>query len=128
VIYLDTSAVLARLFGEGRTPPQSVWDSPLVSSSLLEYEVWNRIHARGLSDIISADATALFDRIRLIEMTPRVLTRALRAFPIPVRTLDSLHLATIDFLMSRREPIELATYDNRLRAAAEALGIPLAEL
>lgn len=128
MIYLDTSAVLARLFGEGRAPPESVWDSPLISSTLLEYEVWNRIHARGLGDLVAAAAIALFDRIRLIEMTPRVLARALRPFPVPVRALDSLHLATMDFLVGRSEPIELASYDRRLLAAATALGISLAEL
>jgi predicted nucleic acid-binding protein len=128
VIYLDTSALLAELFGEGRAPAQRVWDSPLVSSTLLEYEVWNRIHARGFAERLSAATVALFDRIRLIEMAPRILARALRPFPVPVRTLDSLHLATIDFLVGRGEPIELASYDNRLLAAASALGIPVAEL
>ncbi len=49
-------------------------------------------------------------------------------FPIAVRTLDALHLATMDFLRGRSEAIELASYDNRLLAAAAALGIPLAGL
>jgi hypothetical protein len=53
-----------------------------------------------------------------------VLARALEPFPVPVRTLDALHLSTLLFLQSQRQPVELATYDERLAAAAAALGIP----
>ncbi|HYU11198.1 MAG TPA: hypothetical protein VEK82_01385 [Stellaceae bacterium] len=63
-----------------------------------------------------------------IEMTERVLVRALTPFPIPVRTLDALHLATIEFLRAQGETVELASYDNRLVAAAQALGISLTAL
>jgi hypothetical protein len=34
----------------------------------------------------------------------------------------------MDFLRRRLEEIELASYDNRLIAAAQALGIPIAAL
>jgi hypothetical protein len=52
----------------------------------------------------------------------------LQPFPISVRTLDALHLATMDFLRVGGEPVELASYDSRLIAAARAIGIPLAAL
>ena len=61
-------------------------------------------------------------------MTEPVLARALEPWPVPVRTLDALHLATIDFLRGQGEAVELASYDNRLLAAARALGIPIAAL
>lgn len=128
MIYLDSSAVLARLFGEGRAPPQSIWEAFLVLSGLLEYEVWNRVHARRLGTTVSEAAGLLISRIRLVELTPRVLARALDPFPIAVRTLDALHLATIEFLRGQGETVELASYDNRLLAAARALAIPVAEL
>jgi hypothetical protein len=35
-----------------------------------------------------------------------------------VRTLDCLHLATIEFIRGQGETVELASYDNRLLAAA----------
>jgi len=44
----------------------------------------------------------------------------------PVRTLDALHLASAEFLRRRGQPIELATYDERLLAAAQSLGVPIA--
>jgi hypothetical protein len=64
----------------------------------------------------------------LIELAPPVLARALEPFPLPIRTLDALHLASIDFLRIRGQTIELATYDDRLAAAARALRIPLVAL
>jgi len=39
LIYLDSSVALAQLFGEGRSPPEALWQEPLVSSRLLEYGI-----------------------------------------------------------------------------------------
>jgi PIN domain len=125
VIYLDSSVALAHLLAEDQLPPQQLWQQELVSSRLLEYEVWNRIHARGL-DSSHADAVrALIGRVALLELAPPVLTRALEPFPILVRTLDALHLSSIEFLRSRQQRIELASYDERLIAGARALHIAL---
>jgi hypothetical protein len=44
-----------------------------------------------------------------------------------VRTLDALHLATLDFLRGQGLEVWLATYDRRLAAAALSLGFSLAE-
>ena len=128
MIYLDSSAALAQLFGEDRSPPETVWGGPLVSSSLLEYEVRNRIHARGLGTSLGDSASALIGRLTPIELTPLVLVRALQPFPVAVRTLDALHLATIEFLRARGHAVELASYHERLLAAARGLGIELAAL
>jgi uncharacterized protein len=128
LIYLDSSAVLARLFGEGRAPPPNIWAAFLVSSGLLEYEVWNRIHARRLAASVGEAAGLLISRVRLVALTPQVLARALQPFPVAVRTLDALHLATIEFLRRQGEAVELASYDSRLIAASRALGIALADL
>jgi uncharacterized protein len=50
-----------------------------------------------------------------------VLARALEAFPNPVRTLDALHLASMDFLRRQGQVVSLASYDDRLIDAALAL-------
>jgi hypothetical protein len=125
VIYLDTSVALAHLLAEDRSPPDSLWQQPLVSSRLLEYETWNRIHAQGLGRSHGHAVRALIGRLALIELAPAVLARALEPFPISVRTLDAIHLASLEFLRSRQQPVELASYDERLLAAARALRIPL---
>jgi hypothetical protein len=128
VIYVDCSVALAHLLLEPRSPLASLWNGSLVSSQLLEYEVWNRMHAYGLGRSHADEAQALLIRVDLIEMTAAVLARALEPFPIRVRTLDGLHLATVDFLRTQGEPVELASYDNRLVAAARVLEIPIAAL
>jgi predicted nucleic acid-binding protein len=128
VIYLDASVALAHLLAEDRIPPGSIWRQPLVSSRLLEYEIWNRIHARRLGRTHGDEVRALIGRVSLIELVPAVLARALEPFPIPVRTPDALHLASIDFMLAHRQAVELASYDERLRAGARALDIPLCEV
>lgn len=47
MIYLDTSVALAHLLSADRRPPDLLWEETVVSSRLLEYELWNRLHARG---------------------------------------------------------------------------------
>jgi len=128
LIYLDSSVVLARLFAEDRSPADGFWAQALVSSRLLELEVLNRVHARGGAASYAAHARHFVDRVSLLELSPRVLVRALQPFPLPVRTLDALHLATMDFLRVSGQTIELATYDERLAAAAQALGFPRAKV
>lgn len=128
MIYLDSSVALAHLLVEDRLPSDTLWHQPLTSSRLLEYEVWNRIHARGLARSHGEQARALIGRVALIELEPLVLVRALESFPIPVRTLDALHLASIEFLRAGRQTVELASYDQRLLAAATALQIPIYSL
>jgi hypothetical protein len=57
-----------------------------------------------------------------------VLARALDPVPLPVRTLDALHLAAIEFLRAQGQTVELASYDQRFLAAARALKIPIATI
>lgn len=128
MIYLDTSVALAYLLAEDRCPPSEFWEQDLASSRLLEYEVWNRVHARGLAGTHSDSARALLGRVGLVEMVPAVLARALEPFPNPPRTLDALHLASAAYLRAEGETVTVASYDNRFLAAARDLGFPIAEI
>jgi hypothetical protein len=125
VIYLDTSIALAHLLAEDRCPPDDLWQETLVSSRLLEYEVWNRIHQRGLFASHGEAAQKLIGRIGLIELARPVLLRALEPFPSPVRILDALHLASLEFLREEGQSIELASYDARMLRAARRMKISL---
>ena len=126
MIYLDTSVALAQLLAEDRRPPDALWGQPLVASRLLEYELWTRLNARRLGASHGELARRLGERLAILEMLPNVLARALEPFPAPVRTLDALHLASIEFLRGRGQTVELASYDDRLIHAARALGIRIA--
>jgi len=128
VIYIDSSVALARLLFEQRSPRPSFWQERLVSSQLLEYEVWNRVHAYGLMSSHAEAARVLLMGIELLGMERRVLARALHPWPMRLRTLDALHLASADYLRREGDLIELASYDGRMLAAARALGIEIAAL
>ncbi len=126
MIYVDSSVVLAQLLAEDRFPDAAFWQGgPFVSSRLLEYEVWNRINARGLGPSHADDVRLLLGRVAFLELIPPVLARALQPFPTPIRTLDALHLASIDFLHGLGQRPSLATYDRRLAEAATSLDISL---
>ena len=59
----------------------------------------------------------------MIEMVGPVLARALQPFPVPVRTRDAIHLAALEFIGAQKQNVQLASYDERLLAAARLLGI-----
>lgn len=128
MIYLDSSVVLAQILGEDGRPSEALWQEDLVSSRLLEYEVWVRVHARGLGERGETAAAKALAEIEMYELRPVILSRALRPFPVRARTLDALHLATIDYLRQLGQAIVLASYDRRLLDAAAALGIEMAPL
>ena len=128
MIYLDTSVALAYLLAEDHAPPDRLWQEPLISSRLIEYEIWTRIHARKLTRSHADEVRSLLGRLALIELAPPVLARALEPFPKPVRTLDALHLASMDFLRKQGQSVTLASYDDRLINGARALRFPLYKL
>jgi hypothetical protein len=67
----------------------------------------------------------LLGRIALLELARPVLARALEPFPLQMRTLDALHIASAEFLRAQNQDILLATYDERMRRAAERASLPL---
>jgi hypothetical protein len=58
------------LLAEDRSPPGSIWKETLVASRLLEYEVWNRIHAGRLARSHGEAVRALIDHLTRIELVP----------------------------------------------------------
>ena len=128
MIYLDTSVALAQLLAEDRLPPASLWKEQLVASRLLEYELWTRIHARSLAGSHGDVTRLLLAGVALLELARPVILRALQPFPVPVRTLDALHLASASFLRERGQHVVVATYDDRMREAAAAMGFETFDL
>jgi predicted nucleic acid-binding protein len=127
MIYVDSSVFLAYLLGQDVAPPASFWEGALTSSRLLEFEAWNRLHALGLAEEREAEARELLSSLEIFELAEPVIARALKAYPMPVRTLDGLHLATLEFARRRSPRIELATYDRRMGECARAMGFEVLE-
>jgi len=128
VIYSDTSVALAHLLAEDRAPPERLWQEELISSRLLEYEIWTRIHALKLAHTHADDVRSLLKPGR----TGRTLAAGARqsfgafseASPHPRRP----PFASIEFLRTQGQRISVAVYDGRLLDAARALRIPIYKL
>jgi predicted nucleic acid-binding protein len=99
---------------------------PTISSRLLEYEIFVRLSALGATEATRQHAKNFLETIELVDLARPVLDRALQPLPVPLGTLDAIHLATLLYLQSRGLSLELATYDNRLGHAAIAMGVKLA--
>jgi predicted nucleic acid-binding protein len=123
MIYLDTSVALAHLLAEDRAPPAELWREPLVASRLLEYELWVRLQALDLMATHGESARSVLEQVAMLELITPVLERAAAPFPAPVRTLDALHLASADFLRQQGAAVRVASYDRRLLAVAQAMGL-----
>lgn len=121
MVYLDSSVVLAHLLAEDRVPPEPLWQETLAASRLMEYEVRQRFNALGRGAEPSL-LDPMFGRVAFVELVDEVIGRARERFPIRVRTLDALHLATADFLREQGASVRIATYDSRLSDAAARMG------
>lgn len=128
MIYIDTSVVLAQVFADDRIPPAAIWRESLVSSRLLEYELWTRLRARSVPRDGVAAATDAIARIAFLDLSRDLIARVLDPFPVPLRTLDALHLASAHFLVAQGVDLRIATYDARLRNAATAMGFAVLDL
>jgi hypothetical protein len=62
-------------------------------------------------------------RCYLVAVTDTVLARIRKPFPVePIRTLDAVHLATVELLGEPPPLVTIVTRDERVRKNAEALG------
>ena len=138
-VYFETSALLAWLFGEARAAEvKNRIDraDTVVTSVLTLMEAERAIVRAETGSLISAgDAERLRGLLArskagwmLMEISEDVRMRASRAFPAePIRTLDSIHLATALVFMRVFPALELFSYDERILRNAGVLGIKIAE-
>jgi predicted nucleic acid-binding protein len=66
-------------------------------------------------------------RCSLVAVSNEVLLRAGRPFPIePIRTLDAIHLATVELLGEAPQLVTIVTRDERVASNGRALGYAVA--
>lgn len=103
-----------------------------VASSLVEVEclrTLDRLKLRkGLSDeeitLRREIFFRLFEEIEVVEPTRAVLSRSSLPFPVPLGTLDAIHLSTALLWRERgRGDLVMATHDVALSAASRACGL-----
>lgn len=136
-LYAESSAVLAWLLGEEAGPRvrQLLSAAEIVVASDLTVVECDRvlIRAAALGDLPEADAANRRARLataafhwHLLRIGPEVVERARQPFPgEPIRTLDAIHLASALFARTAVAAVELLSLDDRIRKAAERVGLPL---
>lgn len=127
MIYIDSSVILAALFGESRRPVDAFWEGPRVASRLTDLEVRVGSSRRERSSQFAAKAHRLLSDVRFVEITGRAVQLLYTSPPRTLRTLDAIHLATLAYVNSGPRDVPLATYDRRLAAAAQAMGFQVIE-
>lgn len=129
--YIESSALVAALLERDGAALKSLRargrriTSALTMAETARAIVRGRMTGRLTLDDEQAAARALrrFERrCFLIAVTDAVLTRVRKPFPIePVRTLDAVHLATVE-LLGETSLVVVVTRDVRVRDNARALG------
>jgi predicted nucleic acid-binding protein len=134
--YIESSAVVAALLeGDAEAMAQIAELGVRVASALTFTESTRALlRARVIRRITPAEERTALRKLRALEakstvfaMSPDVLTRAGRPFPVePVRTLDAIHLATIESLGETPQLVTVVTRDQRIARNARALGYAIA--
>ena len=126
VAYLDTSAAVKLLTTERESRALRSWlrRRPVrASAALLRVELVRVVRRAGLPRLIP-ETRKLLAGTHLIRLDDALLDRAAELDPIELRSLDSIHLAAAASLGD--DLAAVVSYDDRLLAAATALGLPTA--
>ena len=129
---MESSALVAALLEHDAAVMQPASaGTRLVTSALTLAEtaraiVRARVGHRLTAEQEQAAATALRSFARrcfVLDVDSRVLSRAGRRFPVePLRTLDAVHLSTVELLEVSPELVTIVTRDARVRDNARTLG------
>ncbi len=95
----------------------------MVSSALARTEVLRALLPAG--DDAVARGRSVLQRLDLVRVNDRILNAAAVLRPSELRSLDAIHLATAEQL--GHELKALVTYDDRMIAAAKALGYSIVQ-
>lgn len=129
MIYLDTSAAMKLVRPEDHSDDLSDWlrehrgRSAVLSSVVIEVELM-RATRRSAPDKLDRAADVLRG-IGAVTLSPWVVTRASEYTDANLRSLDAIHVATAERLVTvTREPLHaFIAYDDRLLTAARSVGL-----
>jgi predicted nucleic acid-binding protein len=131
IAYVDTSALLRIVLREpGAVNDLRTYDG-LVSSELIAVESARTIDRLRNQGVLTMDEATerigvvneWLEAVDLVLLRPPVLSRAAEPMPMPVGTLDAIHLATALIWRDRLGPLpQVVTHDAALGAAARAFG------
>jgi predicted nucleic acid-binding protein len=129
---MESSALVAALLEHdmAATKPLPVGTQHVTSALTLAEAGRAIIRARATRRLTAAEEQAAVRALRtferrcfILEVDRAVLARVRRPFPIePIRTLDAVHLASIELLGEAPQLVTIVTRDDRVRDNAQALG------
>jgi predicted nucleic acid-binding protein len=132
VKYVESSALVAALLEHDTAVTKRVPAGTRRVTSVLTLSEAGRaiIRARVSGRLTEDNEKAAIRALRTFErrcfrldIDRPVLERVRRPFPVePIRTLDAIHLATVELLEEPPQVVTIVTRDERIRANARALG------
>jgi predicted nucleic acid-binding protein len=131
IAYIDTSALLRIVLREPGALEELRTCDGLVSSELIAIESARTIDRLRLHGSLTTDEAATrlrtvrewLEAIDLVLLRPPVLSRASEPMPMPLGTLDAVHLATALIWRDRMGALStIATHDTALGLAARTFG------
>ncbi len=123
-VYLDSSAIVKLVVREPETDALLAFLEPRrvrVTSALARVEVVRAVRRHGRS--ATTRATATLDALSQLAIDDSLLDGAAAINADQLRSLDAIHLASAQQLEGELDV--LVTYDERMHAAARALGLPV---
>jgi predicted nucleic acid-binding protein len=129
--YVDTSALLRLVLREPGALDELRSYETLVSSELIAVEGARTIDRLRVQGALTTEEAARsvrsvghwLEAFDLVLLRPPVLSRASEPMPVPLGTLDAIHLATALVWRDRLGPLKtMATHDSSLGTAARAFG------
>ena len=132
ICYLDSSVILRKVLQSPGMLPEWPDIKRGVVSLLVEVECLRTLDLLFHQGDLNADQVAakrteiyrLMDSVDVVQPTPAILERAGQPFPLPVKTLDAIHLATaLAYRDENAVPLVVATHVRRLALAAWASGL-----
>lgn len=130
-VYLDTSALLRLVLREPGALESLRQAERLVSSELIAVEAHRTLDRLRLQGALTTEEAASrsmvvsdwLEAVDLVLVRAPVLSLAGEPLPVPLGTLDAIHLATVRAWRDRfGETLSVATHDTALGLAARAYG------
>jgi predicted nucleic acid-binding protein len=136
ITYIESSALVAAFLEADvaaqraiRAPGRRVTSALTVTEAhraVLRGRVTGRLTLEDERDVVRGLQT-FARRCELVAVSNDVLVRAARPFPVePIRSLDAIHLATIELLGEPPQLVTVVTRDSRVGENARALGYAVA--
>ncbi|WP_010533709.1 type II toxin-antitoxin system VapC family toxin [Brachybacterium squillarum] len=125
MLYVDSSALLTRVFSEAESPDvrevlvEHHAAGELIAASELAWLEVARALRRAEVEDVDRYVDLACSGVARHSLDSAVLTRARRVGPAQIRSLDAIHLAAAVALGAE----EILTYDDRLAGAAQSLGM-----